>query len=104
MSFTTDEELEVGYYELVFEFTDPILIEEFGKSITCEHKLQVSADEKYRLKSYGTIALVRTTDKSNNTDYDFFTFANEGEYLKFYNGEVEKTGELNKTKIKYNFG
>ena len=27
MSFTTDEELEVGYYELVFEFTDPILIE-----------------------------------------------------------------------------
>ena len=104
MSFSTDEELEVGYYELVFEFTDPILIEEFGKSITCEHKLQVSADEKYRLKSYGTIALVRTTDKSNNTDYDFFTFANEGEYLKFYNGEVEKTGELNKTKIKYNFG
>ena len=41
MSFTTDEELEVGYYELVFEFTDPILIEEFGKSITCEQTSSV---------------------------------------------------------------
>ena len=45
MSFTTDEELEVGYYELVFEFTDPILIEEFGKSILVNIKLQVSAEK-----------------------------------------------------------
>ncbi len=104
MSFTVSDELYVGYYNIVFEFTDPILKEEFGKSIVCKHKLQVSDDKKYAMKLYGTIALVRTTDSSNNTDYDFFTFKNEGEYLKFYKGELQKTGEIKQTKIKYNFG
>lgn len=103
MSFTTNAELEVGEYILVFEFTDPTLISEFGKSITCEHTVKVSSDEKYRLKSYGTIALVRTTDKSSNSDYDFFTFTNEGEYQKFLAGEVKKKGEINGTEIQYDF-
>lgn len=102
MSFSTDEELSVGYYQLVFEFTDPALVQAFGKSITCAHKLQVSADEKYRLKSYGIIALVRST--GTTTDYDFFTFGDEGEYLKFYHGEQEKTGEIHKEKLRYDFG
>ena len=103
MSFTTSETLEVGEYKIVFEFDDPQLQQEFGKSITCSHTLQVSSDEKYRLKSYGTIALVRTTDKSNNTDYDFYTFRNEGEYLQFCKGEISKLGELSKKSLKYNF-
>lgn len=102
MSFTTDEELEVGEYKIVFEFTDKTLVSEFGKSITCNHTLQVSADEKYRQKSYGTIAIVRIT--GGDTTYDIFTFRNEGEYLQFYYGEIEKTGEINNKKVKFNFG
>ena len=70
MSFTTDEELS-GYYELVLEFTDPILNRGIWQIITLEHKLWRRQTKKYRLKSYGTIAFVRTTDKSNNTNYDF---------------------------------
>lgn len=103
LSFTTEKELEVGEYSVVFEFTDKDLVAEFGKSITAKATLQVSADEKYKLKSYGTVALVRITE-SNKTDYDFFTFSNEGEYKKFYNGEIEKTGEINKKKLKFDFG
>lgn len=103
LSFTTKEELEVGEYSLVFTFSDKDLIAEFGKSITAKAALTVSADEKYKLKSYGTIALVRIT-KNNATDYEFFTFANEGEYKKFYNGEIEKTGEIRSEKLKFDFG
>ncbi len=103
IAFKTSEELEVGFYELVFEFTDPLLISSFGKKITANAKLQVSANEKYRLKSYGIISLVRTTI-NNTTDYDFYSFANEGQYLQFYDGELEKTGMLNGTKIKHDFG
>lgn len=100
MSFTTKEELEVGKYDIIFEFNNALLKEEFGKSIKCKHQLQVSADEKYKLKSYGTIALVR----SGNEDYDFYTFRNEGEYLQFYRGEISKLGEINHKTLKYNFG
>lgn len=104
LSFTTSEELEVGAYRIVFEFTDDDLKRDLGQSITCAQTLQVSANEKYRLKSYGTIALVRSTNNRNQTTYDFFTFKNEGEYLKFYQGDLEKTGELNGEKIRYSFG
>ncbi len=103
MSFSTGEELTVGNYKLVFEFTNPQLVAELGKSITCPQKLQVSADPKYKLKMYGTMALIRTTD-NNKTDYDFYAFENEGDYLSFYKGSTEKTGLLHGGKIKYNFG
>lgn len=49
--------------------------------------------------SYGILALVRTDD-----DYDFFTFADEGEYLGFYKGTVSKKGEYRGNDLKFNFG
>jgi len=103
MSFRTGEELEVGYYEIVFEFTDTTLVDAFGKSITATANVQVSADEKYKQKSYGIISLIRTTD-NNSSSYDFYSFANEGEYNSFYNGYSTKIGMLTNTKIKHNFG
>lgn len=104
MTFTTEETLSVGEYEIVFEINDSRLQESLGAaSIVCSQNLQVSADKKYQLKSYGLIALVRSSDTSN-ADYDFFTFRTEAEFLKFYHGETTAVGALNKTKIKYNFG
>ncbi len=102
MSFRTNKELEVGYYDIVFEFEDEVLEEAFGKSITATAKLQVSADEKYRQKSYGIVALVRSTD--NSSSYDFYTFANEGEYNSFYDGKLKKKGELTGNTIQHDFG
>ncbi len=49
------------------------------------------------MKLYGIVSVVRSGSR-----YDVFTFKNEGEYLKFYNGEESKTGELNKIKIQQN--
>lgn len=103
MSFTTSEKLTVGFYTIEFEFTDPILISEFGQKLTCAEELQVSADEKYGLKSYGLMALVRNTDKGT-TEYDWFTFGDEGEYLKFFNGEISKKGEVKGLTVKNDFG
>ena len=60
-------------------------------------------NKRYALRSYGIIALVRSTVK-NNTDYDFFTFDNEGQYGQFYDGKLEKTGALHGESIKYDFG
>jgi hypothetical protein len=83
LSFKTREELTVGEYKIVFRFTDPQLTEGFGtEEITAGCRLTVSADEKYKLLSYGIIAIVR----HENTNYKILTFANEGEYKKFYNG------------------
>lgn len=103
MSFTTREKLTVGFYTIEFEFTDDILRSEFGDKLICAEKLQVSADEKYGLKSYGLMALVRSSSKGKNSTYDWFTFGNEGEYLKFFKGEISKTGEIKKTDVKNNF-
>ncbi len=106
LTFKTDEQLEVGYYSIVFEFTDSRLREALKcKSITCGKKLQVSADKKYGQRSYGMIALVRSTGENANTDYDFFTFENEKEYRKFYNGAISATGQIHEgNTIKYKFG
>ena len=103
MSFSTSNELIVGEYEIVFEFTDPILKDAFGDAVSCTEKLTVSSDEKYKQKSYGTIALVRTTTNTSSK-YDFFTFRNEGEYLKFYHGELSKKGEIYGESLKFDFG
>ena len=99
MSFSTDETLEVGVYKLEFRFTDTQLKAVFGNTFTAAVTLEVSADEKYKQMSYGLLALVRTDD-----DYDFFTFADEGEYLSFYKGELSKKGEYRGNDLKFNFG
>lgn len=105
LTFTTSETLVVGEYDIRFEIDNAELEKSFGgDTITCNEKLEVSADPKYRLKSYGMIALVRNTDDSD-TDYDFFTFRTENEYLNFYHGEASATGEYGNIKnLKCDFG
>lgn len=103
LTFTTDETLYVGNYEIVFEINDSRLQDNLNcTSLTCGTKLQVSADKKYQLRSYGMAALVRSTD--SDTDYDVFTFRNESEFLSFYRGQSSAKGKLNGKSIKYNFG
>lgn len=97
--FTTDETLEVGEYRLVFEINDPIIRENVGCSITAFQTISVSAAPKYRQKSYGMIALVRS-----GSNYDFYTFGTEKEYLEFYGGKRSAKGELGGKTIKCNFG
>ena len=105
LSFTTDEELQVGEYKIVFELNDDRLRENLKcDSISAAEKLTVSADKKYQLKSYGMAALVRTTEGSQVGSYDFFTFRTESEFLSFYKGEVSAKGIINGESIKYNFG
>ena len=105
LSFTTDEELHVGEYKVVFEINDDRLRENLKcDSISAAEKLEVSADEKYNLKSYGMAALVRTTEGSEVGSYDFFIFRTESEFLKFYKGESSSKGMLSGKTIKYNFG
>ncbi len=105
LTFTTTKQLYVGYYKIVFEIDDPTLQANLNcTSVACKTKLQVSADEKYRIKSYGMAALVRTTKDTAAGGYDFFTFRNEKEFLSFYKGEMSAKGRLNGESIKYNFG
>lgn len=105
LTFTTEDTLYVGEYKIIFEINDTRLQDNLKcTSITCNQKLQVSADKKYQLKSYGMAALVRTTEGSTAAEYDFFTFRTEGEFLKFYKGESAAKGSLNGKSIKYNFG
>ncbi|UKI36663.1 MAG: hypothetical protein L6V93_22915 [Clostridiales bacterium] len=105
LTFTTTKQLYVGYYKIVFEIDDPTLQANLNcTSVACKTKLQVSADEKYRIKSYGMAVLVRTTKDSSAGNYDFFTFRNEKEFLSFYKGEMSAKGRLNGESIKYNFG
>lgn len=104
LTFTTNATLTVGNYNIVFDIKDDAIKENLKfDSITCNQKLQVSADSKYKLKSYGMIALVRTT-KGDDSDYDFYTFGTEYEFLKFYNGDASAKGETGGKTIKYDFG
>ena len=105
LSFTTDEELHVGEYKIVFEINDERLRENLKcDSISAAEKLEVSADEKYHLKSYGMMALVRSSSGSNIGEYDFFSFRTESDFLKFYKGESSSKGMLHGENLQYNFG
>lgn len=105
LSFTTDEELHVGEYKIVFEINDERLRENLKcDSISAAEKLEVSADKKYQLKSYGMIALVRSSLGNDIGEYDFFSFRTESDFLKFYKGESSSKGMLHGKKLQYNFG
>ena len=105
LTFTTEETLYVGNYRIVFEINDSRIRDNLNcESISCDKLLEVSADKKYQMKSYGMAALVRTTKGNAAGSYDFFTFRTESEFLNFYKGEQSSKGRLNGESIKYNFG
>lgn len=105
LTFTTDETLYVGEYRIVFEINDPTIREQLNcTSIECDKTVEVSADSKYRIKSYGMMALVRMNDKDGgNVKYDFYKFNNENDFMKFYTGDTRAYGEKTGTGIKHNF-
>lgn len=104
MTFTTEEELTVGEYDIAVEIDDDELVKELGyDKVYSDQRLEVSADSKYRIKSYGMAALVRITESSGKTYYDFYTFDTEKEYMKFKNGTASAKGEYSDRKIEYGF-
>ncbi len=105
VSFRTDEELYLGDYTVCFEFADPALKAAFGDEITTDATLESSPDPRYANPSYGIIALVRNTDLTRNvTEYDFYTFADEGAFQQFYDGKLRADGELTGTSVTHDFG
>ncbi len=97
MSFSTNEPLAVGKYDIEFQFTDHQLVESFGTKITAAEQLNVSDDPKDRCVSYGIVALVRFDNPSNYRKlYDFVSFVNESELNAFLSGEKVKDGLVHK--------
>ncbi|MGE4283844.1 MAG: hypothetical protein AB7G87_09010, partial [Clostridia bacterium] len=81
LSFTTEEELVVGEYEIAFHFIDNQLVKEFTSEITVKQRIEVNLDKSLENKSYGIVTVVRyDTDK-----YKFVTFRNEEELIKYRN-------------------
>lgn len=93
MSFSTNELLAVGEYDIVFSFSDAQLKRSFGKEIRSSATLQVSNDVLDRCVSYGIVAMVRFDAAGTHRKlYDFVNFANEGEMNSFLEGEITKNG------------
>ncbi len=91
LSISTSAELVVGDYEIVFEFDEggPVggLHDTFGKSLKASKTFEVSNDEKYKIRSYGIMTLVRTKGGSQgNYNYSFVPFDTETAYNAFLDG------------------
>ena len=92
MSLSTDEDLDLGLYEIVFKFNDHQLTEEFTSEIKLMQNIEVNNDERYKGNSYGIVTAVRY----EKTKYKLVTFKTEEElkaYKKKY--ELEKYDSLN---------
>lgn len=101
LSFSTDETLVVGEYSVMFKIKNETLKQQLGCDVvTCKEKLKVSADEKYRVKSYGLIALVRNTDNKETT-YNFYSFDYESEFAKFLTGKKGAKGRISNSEGEY---
>ena len=88
MTFSTDETLEVGSYEIGFEFTDTQLVDGFGAAaIRFGKTFDVSNNPIYRSRSYGLMALIRY----NTREYAFVPFTDQQEYNNFLDG-LTRTG------------
>lgn len=106
LTFTTDKTLVVGEYEIVFEIgADSTLSESLNcTSLKCNTTLEVSADSKYRLRSYGMMALLRINEANgSNVKYDFYKFNSENDFRAFWKGEAAANGEYTGKTVKHNF-
>lgn len=100
MSFSTDEELAIGTYNIVFKFTDAQLKSSFGSKVTAAATMNVSADKKYLARSYGLVAMIRFSSRQNNI-YDFVSFADEAALKSYLEGDVTANG-LQHTGLTFN--
>lgn len=107
MTFSTDEELAIGKYDVMFQFRGDMATHFGTGKISAGTSLTVTADPKDRLKIYGIAAMVRystdptaETNKPSHEKYDIFTFNNEGEYEKFAGGLAPATS-INGTTITF---
>ena len=93
ISFSTDAELLVGDYSIVFEFTDSNLKKVFGNNVTVPQKIEVNLDKSLMCKRYGIL----TVERYQSTKYKVSTFLTE-ESLNDYiqaNGLDTKPTESN---------
>jgi len=91
MSFSTDEELAIGKYNIVFKFTDEQLKSSFGSKVTAAATLDVSLDPIYRSRSYGLVAMIRFSHDGRQI-YDFISFADESAMTRYLEGNVAANG------------
>ena len=88
LSFSTTEELPLGTYEAVFRFTETALVAAFGQELSTGRTVTASADQRYRSRSYGIIALVRY----DGTHYRFVALSSEEELEQFRRGDIARGG------------
>ncbi|MCR8657273.1 dockerin type I domain-containing protein [Paenibacillus endoradicis] len=101
LSFSTNENLAVGKYNIEFRFTNQQLIDAFSAKIISTTKLDVTNNLKDKSASYGIVSLVRITDSSNHRQlYDYISFENEDIMKKFISGDVTRNGIIHND-IKY---
>ncbi|MEA4846987.1 MAG: S-layer homology domain-containing protein [Clostridiaceae bacterium] len=79
LSFNTEEELTIGEYEIVFNFTDEQLIKEFTKEIVIKQRIEVNLDESLQNRAYAIMTVLRY----NTDQYKFVSFRNEQELEKY---------------------
>lgn len=97
MSFSTNEQLAVGKYDIEFRFTNRQLMDSFGKKIKASVTLNVSNDPRDKCVSYGIVSMVRFEHPSNHRQtYDFVSFANEEALTAFTEGKTVKNGLVHK--------
>jgi len=92
ISFSTDKELALGDYSIIFEFTDPNLQQGFGYRITVPQKIEVNADKSLMSKRYGILVV----ERYDTSKYKISTFLTEealNEYIE-ENGLSTKPSEI----------
>ena len=78
LSFSTNENLPVGKYNIEFRFTNQQLISAFKEKIISTTGLDVTNNLADKSASYGIVSLVRITNSSNHRQlYDYVNFENE---------------------------
>ncbi|MCG7377490.1 dockerin type I domain-containing protein [Paenibacillus sp. ACRSA] len=101
LSFSTNENLPVGKYNIEFRFTNQQLISAFKEKIISTTQIDVTNNLADKSASYGIVSLVRITNSSNNRQlYDYVNFENEDVMKKFIEGSVTRNGIVHNN-IKY---
>ncbi|MEG2584064.1 MAG: S-layer homology domain-containing protein, partial [Oscillospiraceae bacterium] len=79
LAFTVSDDLTIGEYAIVFEFTDPEFVAAFGKKIIVPQKINVEDNAKLVSKSYGIIGV----ERFNEDEYKIVEFKDEASLKKY---------------------